>query len=398
MNETKRRNVLKAVASLPLANLGLWMSGMNAVHAAAERSLLPGPRFFVRGVYQQPVEKMAHWKALGVNTIFTMNGGADQAEWTREAVKYGLYMVREPAGFDGDYVLTDAAAFKEDIANPYFLAVAMVDEPSNLKEGGQGITYEDVSVTPAKVDTIARVLSSGGKPLWINHVGNHVNNIYLEKIMSDYADSPYIDWLGHDSYPIASGNDLVIDIDDYASTQQGHAIDRLSRWSGGRPQFSFIGLTKYDASSPGRETTPAEFRAQAWSSIIHGAVGIIYFPFMFSPEFSYDATPEELQKELLAFHLEIDQIEDILVDKVKGGRRPYTLLKSVRTTEKQPDGALPFPFEASAIPTNSGEYRIIQNLSPEPAELTYEVWGLDQVKFQPYECKRGFTVADLTKS
>lgn len=397
MNETRRRDVLRAIASLPLANLGLWMGGMNTVHAA-ERSLLPGPSFFVRGAYQQPVEKMAHWKALGVNTVFTMNGGADRAEWTKEAVKYGLYMVREPAGIDGDYVLRDPAAFKEDIGNPYFLAIAMVDEPSNLKEGGQGITYEDVSVTPAQVDAVARGLSSGGKPLWINHVGNHVNNIYLEKIMSDYADSPYIDWLGHDSYPIASGNDLVIDIDDYASTQQGHAIDRLSRWSGGRPQFSFIGLTKYDASSPGRETTPEEFRAQAWSSIIHGAVGIIYFPFMFSPEFSYDATPEELQKELLAFHLEIDQIEDILVDKVKGGRRPYTLLKSVRTTEKQPDGALPFPFEASAIPTNSGEYRIIQNLSPEPAELTYEVWGLDEVKFQPYECKRGFTVADLTKS
>ncbi len=397
MNETRRRDVLKAIASLPLANLGSWLGGMNAVHGA-ERSLLPGPSFFVLGAYQQPVENMAHWKALGVNTIFTMNSGADRAEWTKEAVKYGLYMVRDPAGVDGDYLLTDLASFKADIANPYFLAVAMVDEPSNLKQGGQGITYEDVSVTPAQVDSVARALSRGGKPLWINHVGNHVTNIYLEKIMSDYADSPYIDWLGHDCYPIASGSDLVIDIDDYASTQQGHAIDRLLLWSGGRPQFSFIGLTKYDASSPGRKTTPSEFRAQAWSSIIHGAVGIIYFPFMFSPEFSYDATPEDLQQELLAFHSEIDKIEDILVDKVKGGRRPYTLLKSVRTTEKHPDGALPFPFEASAIPTNPGEYRIIQNLSPEPAELTYEAWGLNKVKFQSYECKRGFTVADLTKS
>ncbi|WP_283193185.1 hypothetical protein [Rhizobium sp. AN80A] len=397
MNETWRRDVLKVMASLPLANLGLWLGGMNAAHAA-ERSLLPGPSFFVRGAYQQPVEKMAHWKALGVNTIFTMNRGADRAEWTKEAEKYGLYMVREPAGVDDDYVLTDPAAFKKDISSPYFLAIAMIDEPSNLKEGGKGITYEDVGVTPAQVDTVARVLFRGGKPLWLNHVGNHVNNIYVEKIMSDYADSPYIDWLGHDSYPIATGSDLVIDIDDYASTQQGHAIDRLSRWSGGRPQFSFIALTKYDASSPGRKTTPAEFRVQAWSSIIHGAVGIIYFPFMFSPEFSYDATPEDLQKELLAFHLEIDDIEDILVDKAKGGRRPSKLLKSVRTTEKQLDGTLPFPFEASAIPTSSGEYKIIQNLSPKPAELTYEAWGLDKVKFQPYECKRGFTVTDLTKS
>jgi hypothetical protein len=397
MSKASRRDILKGMVSLPIVNFGLSTGGAEFA-SAAEHSLLPGPRFFVRGVYQQPVEKMAHWKALGVNTIFTMNNGADRAEWTHEAVRYGLYMVRDPAGIDANYVLKDRAAFEEDIANPNFLAVALIDEPSNLREGGKGITYDDVSVTPAQIDVVARALSSGGKPLWINHVGNHVTNMYLEKIMSDYADSPYIDWLGHDCYPIASGTDLVIDLDGYASTQQGHAIDRLLRWSGGRPQFSFIALTKYDAASPGRETTPAEFRAQAWSSIIHGAVGIIYFPFMFSPQFSYDATPEDLQKELLLLHAEIDDIEHILVDKQKGGRRPYALLKSLRTTETQPDGGLPFPFEASATNTDAGEYKIVQNLSAEPAELTYQPWGLEKVMFQAYECKRGFAASDFRQS
>jgi hypothetical protein len=396
MTEITRRNMLALTLMVPAT--GIAIGAIVSREASADTpSPHPGPKFFVKGIYQQPAEFMARWKARGVNTIFTINDGADLKQWTAQAIAQGLYMVRVPAGIDNDYVLTDRDAFERDVANPYLLALALMDEPSNLKQGGQGITYDDVSSTPAHVDAVAKVLSAGGKPLWINHVGNHINNVYLEAIMSDYADSPYIDWMAQDSYPISVGTDLVFDLDDCASTPQGHAIDRLMRWSNGKPQFSFVGLTKFDAAS-GRDTTPAELQAQAWSSIIHGAVGIIYFSFMFSPQFSYDATPENLQKELALLHTEIDEIEHILVDKQKGGRRPYTLLKSIRTAEMPPTGGLPFPFEACATKTDAGEYKIVQNLSAEPAELTYQPWGLDKVMFQPYECKRGFAASDFTQS
>lgn len=396
MNQISRRKMLAFALGLPAAGtvLMLGKSGVSAVRAAQAQ---PGPKFFVKGIYQQPIELMAHWKSLGVNTIVTVNGGGNAAEWTAAAMAQGLYMIRAPIGVNDDYNLVDRDALERDATNPYLLAFALMDEPSNLKPGGQGITYEDVAVSPAQVDVVAKALSGTSKPLWMNHVGNHINNIYLEKIMSDYADSPYIDWLGQDCYPIASGTDLVIDLDDYASTQQGHAMDRLTRWSGGKPQFSFVGLTKFDAAS-GRESTPLELRAQTWSSIIHGAAGIIYFSFMFSPQFSYDATPEQLQKELAALHSEIDAIEHILVDSKTGGRRPYSLLKSIRTTEKQPADGLPFPFEACATKTDAGEYKIIQNLSSEPAELTYKPWGLETVWFGPYECKRGFVESDFRQS
>jgi len=391
-NTLSRRDALK-LAALASVAMGALAFSRTRRTSANDRPLFPGPSFFVKGVYQQPIEKMAEWRDRGVNTIFTVNRGATIITWTNEAMKQGLYFVRGPAGVDDKYRVIDRAAFEQDVRNPFLLAIALVDEPSNLKPGGAGITYYDVMVPPAEVDVVAQEWSSGGKPLWINHIGAHINNVYLEKIMSDYADSPYIDWLAQDSYPVASGWDLVLDLDDYTSTPQGHSIDRLLRWSGGRPQFSFLGVTKYNADV-GRDTTPAEFRLQAWSSIIHGATGLIYFSFMFSPQFSYDATPENLVAEIKMLHAQIDEIEPILMDKDKGGRRPWVLLKSVRGEANDPT-TLPYPFEACSIKTDRGEYKIILNLANEPAELSYEPWGLTKVSFSPYQCKRGYSAKEF---
>ncbi|MGO4441354.1 hypothetical protein [Rhizobium sp. RAF56] len=394
-----RRNFFLAAMGLPFA-VALGRKWIRPGLAETIRPTSPSPLFFVKGVYQQPADKMAIWKARGVNTIFTVNGGGDVGVWTDEAIRQDLYMVREPRGIDytgqkPSLLVVDRAAFEKDVGEPRLLAFALIDEPSNLKPGGTGITYEGVTWRPGEIDAIARDWSLGKKPLWINHVGNHVNNKYLEKIMSDYADSSFIDWLSHDCYPIADGGDLLLDLDGYTSSQQGHAIDRLSRWSGGKPQFSIIGLTQFD-NAHGRQTTPSEFRAQAWSSVIHGAIGVIYFTFMFRPEFSYDATPPELVSELERFNSDIDAIEHILVDTLKGGRRPFSVLKSLREPDDTPGSGLPFPFEACAIRTDEGEYKIIQNLSNERAQLTYEPWGLFQIGFDPYQCRRGYSAAELS--
>jgi hypothetical protein len=115
---------------------------------------------------------------------------------------------------------------------------------------------------------------------------------------------------------------------------------------------------------------------------------------MFSPQFSYDATPENLVTEIKMLHAQIDEIEPILMDKDKGGRRPWVLLKSVRGEANDPT-TLPYPFEACSIKTERGEYKIILNLANEPAELTYEPWGLTKASFSPYQCKRGYSAKEI---
>ncbi|WP_331375991.1 hypothetical protein [Sinorhizobium chiapasense] len=392
-----RRQLLRLGSLLPITDFAWTLRSHAAVKAYAKSPDEKAPSFFIKGVWQQPLEKMALWKERGINTLFVVNGGGDAGQWTKEAVKRDLYMVRAPRGIDysgPSFLVIDRAAFELDLREPKLLAFALMDEPSNLKPDGKDITYDEVFFRPDDVDVIARDWAAGGKPLWINHVGNHINNAYLDGIMSDYADSQHIDWLSHDCYPIASGSELVLELDGYMSTHQGHAIDRMSRWSAGKPQFSFVGLTQHDGAV-GRETTRAEFRAQAWSSIIHGAVGLIYFSFKFSPEFSYDATPPELVEELAVLHAQIDAVHDILMDREKGGRRPSFLLRSVRGSETELEPGLPHPFEGCEIRTDAGEYKIVLNLSNNAAQLTYSPWGLYNIRFDPYQCRRGYTVAEL---
>jgi len=399
MKRISRRQLLAAMELFFIAGVGRNWIKPAAAEAMPATSL--GPSFFVKGVYQQPVEKMGLWKARGVNTIFTLNDGAKAELWTQAAIREGLYVVREPLGVDDagekpSFRIVDKAAFEKDASEPRLLAFALVDEPSNLRPGGAGVTYDGVSWRPDEIDAIARGWAIGRKPVWINHVGNHINNIHLDGIMSDYADSPVVDWLSQDCYPIATGGKLLLDIDGYTSTPQGHAIDRLARWSGGKPQFSFVGLTRFDETQ-GRETTPSEFLVQAWSSVIHGATGIIYFPFKLRPEFSYDATPPRLVSALESFHSDIDAIEPILMDRIKGGRQRFSILKCSRDPAAFGNSGLPYPFEACVTRTEDGEHKIVLNLSNKPARLTYPAWNLVNVPFGPYQCRRGYDAADLAR-
>ncbi|MDX0434145.1 hypothetical protein GOC91_16695 [Sinorhizobium medicae] len=390
----RRRQFLRLASLLPFTEAACGLSIPGAIAAEARSFHGNLPPFFITGIWQQPIEKIALWKARGVNTLFAVNGGGDVTQWTNEANRQGVYMVREPRGIDvsgASFLVADRAAFELDLTEPGLLAFSLMDEPSNLKPEGKDITYEEVLLKPDEIDVIARDWSLGGKALWINHVGNHINNVYLDGIMSDYADSQYIDWLSHDCYPIASGDTLLLELNGYTSTHQGHAIDRISRWSGDKPQFSFVGLTQYNGEV-GREPTPAEFRAQAWSSIIHGATGLIYFSFKFSPEFSYDDARPEILREMAVLHAQIDQIHDILMDDAKGGRRPSRLLKSESGWGAS---GLPFPFEGCEIQTGRGAYKIVLNLLDDTAELTYSPWDLSGVRFDPYQCRLGFVAAEM---
>jgi hypothetical protein len=80
MSQTTRRSILKFTL-LTVFGTGALAVSKTRPALSSERALLPGPKFFVKGIYQQPVENMAVWKGRGVNTIFTMNRGADLGEW-----------------------------------------------------------------------------------------------------------------------------------------------------------------------------------------------------------------------------------------------------------------------------------------------------------------------------
>lgn len=93
-----RRHLLRLASRLPVIGFASALSNACARTAQAKSSDGNGPPTFIKGVWQQPAEKMALWKARGINTLFAVNGGGDVGLWTKEANKQDLYMVREPVG------------------------------------------------------------------------------------------------------------------------------------------------------------------------------------------------------------------------------------------------------------------------------------------------------------
>jgi len=60
-------------------------------------------------------------------------------------------------------------------------------------------------------------------------------------------------------------------------------VDRLRAWSHyGKPVWPVVETTGYD--DPARTPTPTQIKAEVWMSLVHGAMGIIYFVHVFKPE------------------------------------------------------------------------------------------------------------------
>src|SRR5688572_17693825 len=84
--------------------------------------------------------------------------------------------------------------------------------------------------------------------------------------------------------------------------------------------MAFIGSSAYEAGQP--VPTAGELKAQAWSAIINGAEGVIYFPVAFTPGWDWDATPAHLQTAMKELHADIKAIDNILMNEQTGGRAP----------------------------------------------------------------------------
>jgi len=337
-----------------------------------------GPTRFILGVWVQPVGSMDAWKARGINTLVEVPQGHDPVAWAQAADSKGLYQIRRPAD---DLV--------SDLKDAHLLAWATDDEPSDTKVGR--VDYGAVTHDPADVVKQAApwraVAKAAGRfmPIWTNHIGPHIYPDWAENsaIMHEYMAGPASDWLASDPYPVQERRPLVMHSNDgYTATVHGIALDRQRAWSGGKLVMSFIGVSPFGAASA--VPTPGEFNLMAWSSVIHGAAGIIYFPVRLSPTFSFDATPPELVSAMTRFDQKIVQMNEILMDAKAGGRAPYRLFRSADAGVRPAADQLPYPFEAAEIATARGPCRIILNLTPQDQVLDKPEWGLKQAAFPAY--------------
>jgi len=270
---------------------------------------------FPVGVFSQPTWALETWADVGCNTMISVPQGDDISQWDAEAQRLGLSVIRRPLGSP-----------QQDEGRDDLLAWMLVDEPdvdaNNAPCGGNCVELiESLSSQWRAVDP--------NRPILVNVAGPNV----LLSSGCDYCNGPgdeppqqgcfpdndqcypriieTSDWISQDIYPTTGWLPTETLRDDI--TTVGAAMDRIRDWTD-KPLFAIIEISDQRLGFEGtgaRGPTPAEYRAQLWHAIIHGARGIFYFPQAFNP-FSYANVEPEMLDALLVQHELLDTLGPLL--------------------------------------------------------------------------------------
>ena len=342
------------------------------------RGTLAGPRFFVLGAFIAPPNEMAKWKLRGINTIIGVGQGVDAGEHHVTAIELGLAQIRQPR----------QGRLQADLKNPSVIAFETDDEPTNIVDGHVRQTPDDVT---AQMRPWQRAADAAGivKPIWTNHIGNHIwqapSRVGLD--LAEYHTRS--DWYGSDTYQIADGHGNLLTQGGSASTYQGHVLRLQRQMAPDAPLLAFVQTVAY--ASGKAVPTPGQLKTQIWSSVINGAAMVAAFPVRLTPTFAWDGTPPALVATLETEFAEIAALERVLIDIRAGGTRPGLVYPAAAEGASPKPGQLPFPFEARTVHAPAWDYTIIANLSDAPARLTYAPWRLDRVAFAANEVMHGRT-------
>jgi hypothetical protein len=254
------------------------------------------PPFFIIGAWSQPTSLFGRWKNRGINTLmhFEPEGGRVSIDqWTAAANAAGLYMIRKPRDNPAD-----------DLNETRLLAWMHRDEPD--------IHLAKASELQADYNKWKAI--DPNMPILINFAGSDVldwNGGTNEATYKSYLNAT--DWVSNSIYPVTGWyrpDDLDI---------PGRALDKLEKWSNGRPQFAIIESGPQNLSWMPKDTpgpNAGQFRFEMWDAVIRGAKGIVYFPFSFTPGFKFDNTPPEIDAEMRKQHPRLTEIGPALLSDV----------------------------------------------------------------------------------
>jgi hypothetical protein len=214
------------------------------------------------------------------------------------------------------YIRKPLADLKLDVGDKNLLAWAFPDEPEIRT------TYPASTLAQWRAAWHA---ADPTRPIFENFSGGYVIGWQGAKTSNDYI--PYlndVDWVSSSIYPVTAWNRPQFGGGLDAS---GRVIDRLEKWSGGKPAWAVIEMDDQELPYGPRELpspTPGQFRATVWDSVIHGARGIVYFPESFNPGFKFDNTTPELAAEMSSVGAKLQSIAGALngeIDPVTRGLR-----------------------------------------------------------------------------
>ena len=266
---------------------------------AGSNSALPEPQvareglfldgYFPIGVFSQPEQSFAKWKARGINTILESPQGHDPESWDRAAKAAGLKIIRRP--------LADP---KRDIGRTDLLAWSHWDEPDAAGRAPQwNPLFEKQAAGWRRIDPQRRIFINFAGPdlCWFTSRSDSYSVNYASHYPRLIATA---DWIANDLYPTGGW------LNQAHSPRRGDVsliAEPLKILKGmtDKPLFAFLEASEVEKGNVlgARCPTPAEMRAQIWLTLVHGARGIFYFPAIVGTTgFQFDGAPPEIVAEM----------------------------------------------------------------------------------------------------
>lgn len=262
------------------------------------------PSFFPIAVWLQSPSQAGRYRAAGFNTYVGLWKGPTEDQ-LRALEKAGMRVICD-----------QNAVALQHLDSPAIIGWMHGDEPDNAQAlpggGGYGppIPAERIVESYRKIRTADPsrpvLLNLGQGVAWDRWHGRGVRTNHPE----DYPE--YVqgcDIASFDIYPVAHNSPEVAG--NLWFVAQG--VERLRRWAGpDRIVWNCLECTRIN--TPDRKATPDQVRAEAWMSIVHGSMGLIYFVHEWKPRFREVALLDdpEMLTAVTALNRQIAQLADVL--------------------------------------------------------------------------------------
>jgi len=245
----------------------------------------PDAGFFPLAVWLQSPAKAERYREAGINTYVGLWRGPTE-EQLATLQKAGMKLI-----------CSQNETGRKHLQDPTIIGWMHGDEPDNAQSLGQGKGYGP-PIPPSRIvadyERIQRVdptrpvmINLGQGVAWDNWIGRGVRRNHPE----DYPE--YVkggDIISFDIYPVAHSSPEVADKLWFVP----RGVDRLVQWTGGRKViWNCLECTRIQ--NPKHKATPHQVRAEAWMSIIHGSMGLIYFVHEWQPRFNESALLDDAE-------------------------------------------------------------------------------------------------------
>lgn len=272
--------------------------------------------FFVIGVFSQPADSFAKWKARGINTVLEVPMRHDPAAWDAAARESGLRIIRRP--------LADPRA---DIGRKDLLAWSHWDEPDaagRIFEWTPG--FERTYAEWRRIDPTRKIFLNFAGPdiTWFTTRSDDYSRRYASYYPRLIATT---DWVAADLYPNGGWLNQAHQSRRGDVTLLAEPIRALRRLTD-KPQFAFIEASEIEYGNvPGaRAPSAASVRAQVWYAVVHGVRGIFYFPAVVGTRgFRFDGTSPEIADEITRQNALLAKVGPVLQGAVNSSGHAVTV-------------------------------------------------------------------------